>query len=371
MNPNKPIYLSPPYVGNEERELLLSAFDSNWIAPLGPHVDGFEKDFVDYLGSGYACALSSGTAGLHLALDILNVGAGDTVFVSDFTFIGSVSAVIHRGASPVFIGSGADWNLCPGALQEALNDAETLPKAVIVVDLYGRCADYDAIKAVLAPHGIPIIQDAAEAVGASYKGIPSGLQGEIGVFSFNGNKIITTSGGGLLVSANKKHVDRARFLATQARDPAIHYEHSTVGYNYRMSNLLAALGRAQLRRLPEKLERRKEIFSRYKEAFAELTEVVPMPSVKNGVENYWLSCFVLPTQKQRDEVITGLQKRQIESRPLWKPMHLQPVFANHRYVGDSTSEHLFSHGLCLPSGDLLSEEDQTEIIAVVKEVVEQ
>jgi len=356
----KRIYLSPPHMGLAERDLLLDAFDSNWIAPLGPHVDAFEREFCETIGVPYAAALSSGTAALHLALLMLGVGPGDDVIVSSFTFAATPNAVRYVGATPVFIDSdSSNWNMDPGLLREELESAAKrgkLPKAVVVVDLYGQCADFGPILEACERYGVPVVEDAAEALGASYRGKPAGSFGEIAVFSFNGNKIITTSGGGMLVSADRSLVERARHLATQARDQAPHYQHSEIGYNYRMSNLLAAVGRGQLRVLRDRVARKRNIFHFYRRVLGALPGVSFMPIAGYGEPNYWLTCILVdpgPFGATREDIRLALEKENIESRPVWKPMHWQPVFKDCRVRGGSVSEMIFRDGLCLPSGTAL------------------
>jgi dTDP-4-amino-4,6-dideoxygalactose transaminase len=366
------IYLSPPHVGQAERELLLDAFDSNWIAPLGPHVDAFEKELATLSRVKAAAALSSGTAGLHIALMLSGVEAGDTVFCSSFTFAATANPIRYCGATPVFIDSdAATWNMSPGLLEEALRAAAAanrLPKAVIVVDLYGQCADYEPILAICERYGVTVIEDAAEALGATYRGRPAGGFGAMGVLSFNGNKIITTSGGGMLLSNDETLIERARFLSTQARDTAPHYQHSTIGYNYRMSNLLAAVGRGQLRSLSDRVATRRGIFARYQEAFADAPGIGFMPEAPYGTSNRWLSCITVDPEEfgtDRETIRLALAGADIEARPLWKPMHLQPVFAECRMYGGSVSAGLFERGLCLPSGSSLSRGEQDEVIEIV------
>jgi dTDP-4-amino-4,6-dideoxygalactose transaminase len=366
------IYLSPPDVAFGERDLLLNAFDSNWIAPTGPHVTAFEEELAAYVGARAAAALSSGTAALHLALIVLGVSAGDEVIVSDLTFVASANVVRYVGALPVFVDADpATWTLDPGLLKTALRDRVgrgTLPKAVIAVDLYGQCADYDALRAVCADYGIPIIQDASEALGACYKGRPAGTQGDIGVFSFNGNKIITTSAGGMLVSNRPEWVEEARYLSAQARDPVVHYEHSRVGYNYRMSNLLAALGRGQLQGLGSKVEMRRATFEFYRLELGKLPGWQFMPEAGYGVSSRWLTCATLdPTPTaNRDAVCEALAREDIEARPVWKPMHLQPVYRDSPVYGGATAERLFRTGLCLPSGSSLTDADRHRVVSAAK-----
>lgn len=367
------IYLSPPDVGELERSYLLDAFDSNWIAPLGPHVDGFEDDFVALTGVPHAVALSSGTAGLHLALVQLGVGAGDEVVVPTLTFAATAFAVTYVGARPVFVDSERrTWNLDPDLLASFLEEraaAGRLPAAVVTVDLYGQCADYDAIVEICARHGVPIVEDAAEALGATWNGRAAGSFGVCGVFSFNGNKIITTSGGGMLVAADVAFTDAIRFRSTQARQPVPHYEHEVIGYNYRMSNLLAALGRAQLAGLRAKIEHRKAVSERYRAELADLPGWSFMPVDPRGNPNYWLTVAQIDPADAAVDAVTvmgGLQAERIESRPAWKPMHLQPVFGECEVVGGAVAAEIFDRGLCLPSGSSLSIDDQTRVIEAVR-----
>ena len=362
-------------MGAEERELLLAAFDSNWIAPLGPDVDAFEREVAERVGCAHAVALSSGTAGLHLALINLGVGAGDTVLCSSLTFAASANAIRYCGAEPVFVDSTSDtWNLDPALLVEELERSSRtgrLPRAAIVVDLYGQCADYAAIEAACARFDIPIIEDAAEALGATYGARSAGTFGEMGVLSFNGNKIITTSGGGMLLSHRKEHADRARHLATQARDPAPHYEHSHVGYNYRLSNLLAALGRGQLRALDQRIDRKKKINTFYRGAFEKRAGISFLENAAYGQSNQWLTCIQVDPEvfgATREEIRVALEQHDIESRPVWKPMHLQPIYRACRFVGSGVSNRLFERGLCLPSGASLTSDDLHRIVALVSDV---
>ena len=370
---NRRIYLSAPHVGDDERALLLDAFDSNWIAPLGPHVDAFETELAARTGTAHVAALASGTAALHLALRLLNVGRDDTVFVSSLTFCASANPVVYQGATPIFIDSDQSWNICPELLNHALDDAAkrgTLPKAIIVVDLYGQCADYDSILEMCGRYDVPVIEDAAEAFGAIYKGRAAGSFGSLSILSFNGNKIITTSGGGALLSKNKDWIERARFLATQAREPALHYEHTTVGYNYRLSNLLAAVGRGQLKMLDERIAQKRTIFSRYYEALHDVIGLEFMPEQANTIHTRWLTTVLIDPEKTwgvtRDDVHQALAQINVESRPVWKPMHLQPVFSNNRAYLNGTSERLFQLGLCLPSWTAMTKAEQTKIIDVIR-----
>ncbi|CAB4862085.1 unannotated protein [freshwater metagenome] len=362
------IFLSSPDVGLLEREALLRAFDSGWVAPAGPELDAFESDVAAITGWPGAVAMSSGTGALHLALLEQGVQPGNDVLVSSFTFAATANAVAYCGATPIFIDSDtATWNMSPQLLAEELAAAKRrnrLPAAVVVVDLYGQCADYDEIVPACHELGIPVVEDAAEALGATYKGRPAGALADTGVFSFNGNKIITTSGGGMFVSPDIDAASRVRHLATQARRPATHYEHTEIGYNYRLSNLLAALGRAQLQRLHVMSQRRLQINERYRELLAGVPGLSFMPIAPWGGWNGWLTCVVFDDVVARDAVQRALNDNDIESRPLWKPMHLQPVFAEASARVDGTSEYLFDHGMCLPSGSVLTD-DQIDFVATV------
>jgi len=357
-------------MGAEERALLLEAFDSNWIAPLGPHVDAFEREIAARVGIGAAAALSSGTAGLHLALLLLGVGAGDEVIVSDLTFAASANVVRYVGATPVFVDADeATWTMDPALLGEAIADGVRRgkpPKAIIAVDLYGQSADYDGLHAVADPHGIPIIQDASESLGATYRGRPAGVEGVFGVFSFNGNKILTTSGGGVLLSNDTAAIAEARLLASQARDPAPHYQHSKIGYNYRLSNLLAAIGRGQLRVLESRVAARRANFAWYRERLAARPGWSFMPEAPYGTCTRWLTCVTIDPAEaglDREAVRLALAADEIEARPLWKPMHLQPVFKDCRIHGGAVGRRLFELGLCLPSGSSLVEAERQRVMA--------
>ena len=362
-------------MGPDERSLLIDAFDSNWVAPLGPHVDGFEREFSEYVHVPHSCALSSGTAGLHLALMMLGVGRDDEVMTSSLTFAATANAITYVGAKPTFIDcERASWNMDPALLAQALDaraKAGKLPKAVVVVDLYGQCADFDPILAACARYDVPVIEDAAEGLGATYKGKSAGSFGAMAVFSFNGNKIITTGGGGMLVSFEKKHTDRARFLATQARDAAPHYQHSNVGYNYRLSNLLAAVGRGQLRVLEERVAQRRNNNAFYRKALGELPGVGFLPEAPWGRSTCWLSCITVDPASagvDREAIRVALGAKDIEARPVWKPMHLQPVFAECERVGGAVSAEFFERGLCLPSGSSLLPEERQEVVDLVRQV---
>lgn len=367
------IYLSPPDVGDGERKLLLDAFDSNWIAPLGPHVDAFEAELADCCDVGHAAALSSGTGSLHLALRMLGVAAGDDVLTATLTFAATANAISYVGAQPMFVDAdAATWQLDPNLLADELSrraSAGQLPAAVVTVDLYGQCADYDPILAACAEYEVPVIEDAAEALGASYRGKPAGSFGDMAVLSFNGNKIITTSGGGALLSDNEVLVARARFLATQARDPAPHYEHSEIGFNYRLSNLLAAVGRGQLASLGDKVAVRRRVNARYREELSDLPGIAFMPEADYGTATFWLTCMTVDHKAfgaTREDVRLALVEQEIEARPVWKPMHLQPVFADAPSIGGYVAADLFERGLCLPSGSSLTEAEQDEVVEIVR-----
>ncbi len=369
------IYLSPPEVGETERRMLLEAFDSNWIAPVGPDLDAFEQEMARRSGTAHAVGLSSGTAALHLALLLLGVGPGDEVLVPSFTFVATASAVTYLGATPVFVDCSPDnWTVDPALVAEALEDRARSgrpPRALVTVDLYGQTADYDALGSLCDRYGIPLVEDAAEALGATYRGRPAGSFGRFGVFSFNGNKIITTSGGGMLVSDRADLVDRARFLATQARDPFPHYEHSVLGFNYRLSNLLAALGRAQLLGLDSRIDRRRAIDARYRDALADAPGIEFMPVAGYGEPNWWLTCMTVDPGAfgaDREQIRLALEAEDIESRPTWKPLHLQPVFEGAPTVGGTVCATVFERGLCLPTGSALSPADQARVVEIVRSV---
>jgi dTDP-4-amino-4,6-dideoxygalactose transaminase len=365
------IYLSPPDVGPLERARLLEAFDSGWIAPLGPEVDAFEVELCRRLGGDlHGVALSSGTAGLHLGLIVAGVERGDVVLVSDLTFVATANAIRYVGAEPVFIDSDrSSWNMDPDLLATALEKYGKRVKAVVSVDLYGQCARYDRIEELCRSRGVPLLEDAAEALGADHGGRPAGTFGDAAVFSFNGNKIMTTSGGGMFVSADRAWAQRVRYLATQAREPLLHYEHVAVGYNYRLSNLLAAVGRAQLERLDELVERRRAIRREYVVALGELPGLDFMPELEGGRSNAWLTVLTVDPARfgcDRDVVIARLAAADIEARPLWKPMHQQPCFAGVARVGGEVADELFAGGLCLPSGSTLTLADQRRVCDLVR-----
>lgn len=372
------LYLSPPHMSGEEMDYLRDAFESNWIAPLGPHVDGFEQEFAELhglQGKETAAAVVSGTAALHLILRILKVGPGERVFCSNFTFCASVNPVLYQGAEPVFIDSELQsWNIDPDILEQELKKAaecSQLPKAVIVVHLYGQSADMDPILEICNRYKIPVIEDAAEALGAKYKGKLVGTMGRASIFSFNGNKIITTSGGGMLLSRDRNLISKSRFLATQARDPAPHYEHSEIGYNYRMSNLLAAVGRGQLKMLASRIEKRRKIFGIYQDKLGDLPGIDFMPEPEWSRGNRWLTCITVDPDEfgaDREDIRLALEKENIESRPLWKPMHMQPVFKDYQYAGGRVGKELFAKGLCLPSGTAMTDEDLERVCMVIRSV---
>ena len=367
------IYLSPPHVFGDEERLVAEAFASNWVAPLGPHVDAFEREMQAAVGVPHAVALSSGTAGLHLAMLLLGVDAGDTVICPTFTFSASANPICYQRATPVFVDCDRTWTMDPALLEDALKAGEGAgkrPKAVIAVDLYGQPADYGAIGGLCEKHGVPLVEDAAEALGAQYQGRMCGSFGRIGVLSFNGNKIITTSGGGMLLTHEQPLADGAKLLATQARDAAPHYEHSRIGYNYRLSNVLAAIGRAQLGSLGQRVARRREIFDRYVRDLGDLPGLAFMPEATYGRATRWLTCIVIDPQAfgaDREAVRLALEGEDIEARPAWKPMHMQPVFSGCRTHGGGVSEALFRDGLCLPSGSSLGGDEQSRVISVMRQ----
>lgn len=364
------IYLSPPELAGAELALLGDAIESNWIAPLGPHVDAFEAELAARLELPHALALSSGTAALHLALEVLGAGPGDEVWCSTLTFAATANAVRYVGATPVFVDSDRrTWNMDPDLLAEALGDAArrgALPRAVIAVDLYGQPAELEPIAAACRRHGVFLVEDAAEALGATYRDRPAGSFGDLAVLSFNGNKIITTSGGGALLGRERAWLDRARYLATQARSPVRHYEHEAIGYNYRLSNLLAAVGRAQLADLGRRVEARRATNRIYREALGGLAGWTFMPEAPDRRSTWWLSCATVGDHTRREALLDHLALLDIEARPIWKPMHLQPVFRGCRVIGGAVAEDLFARGLCLPSGSGLTAADRERVIEAVR-----
>lgn len=369
----KRIYLSCPTMHGEEQKFIKEAFDTNWVAPLGPNVNAFEKEMSEYTGAAHASALSAGTAAIHLSLRILGIGEGDIVFCPSLTFSATCNPIIYEKATPVFIDSEEEtWNMSPEALRRAFEKYPN-PKAVMVVHLYGTPAKLDEIMEICKEHRVPLIEDAAESLSSTYKGKHTGTFGKIGIYSFNGNKIITTSGGGMLVSDEEEITKKATFLATQARDAARFYQHSQIGYNYRMSNIVAGIGRGQLLHLEEHKAIKKKIYQQYKEAFADIPELTMNPLNKDGDANCWLSCVTIAKgcEVTPDMVMDALDKENAESRPIWKPMHLQPVFAEYDFItadgGDnSVAEDIFTRGLCLPSDIKNTQEDMELIISTVR-----
>ncbi|MBL3822347.1 aminotransferase class I/II-fold pyridoxal phosphate-dependent enzyme [Bacillus sp. BSL6] len=375
------IYLSSPHMSGNEQKYIKDAFDSNWIAPLGPNVDEFERELASFVGVKGGAAVSSGTAAIHLALRLLDVQKGDTVFCSSFTFVASANPIVYLGAEPVFIDSEPEtWNMSPQALAFALHDANKagkLPKAVILVHLYGQSAKVDEILSLCNQYDVPIIEDAAESLGSTYKGKASGTFGRFGIYSFNGNKIITTSGGGMLVSDDVEALEKARFLATQAKDPAPHYEHSKVGYNYRMSNILAGIGRGQLEVLEDRVRARRSVYKRYYKELSLIPGFYFMPELENTRSNRWLTTLTIDEKESAissGKLLRTLAEENIEARPMWKPLHLQPLFKGKKYYphskNEDMSQYLFQSGICLPSGSNMLEEDQQRVIQGILKAVE-
>ncbi|MDH4177187.1 MAG: aminotransferase class I/II-fold pyridoxal phosphate-dependent enzyme [Thermoleophilia bacterium] len=366
------IYLSPPHPSGRELELVADAIASNWLAPLGPHVDAFERELGALIDVPHVLALSSGTAALHLALTVLGVGPGDEVACSNLTFAASVNAIVYTGATPVLVDCDATWTIDPGLLDDALGDRRrrgAVVRAVVAVDLYGQCCDYRALREVCERHEVALVQDAAESLGATYEGEAAGRQGDLSALSFNGNKIVTTSGGGALASGHADLLAHARKLSTQAREPAPHYEHAEIGFNYRLSNVLAALGRAQLEVLADRVAARREINERYRSLLRGEPGVAFMPEAPYGTSNHWLTCVTIDPEAfgaDREQVRLALEDEDIEARPVWKPMHLQPVFSELRCYGGEASATLFDRGLCLPSGSALTAADQQRIVDVLR-----
>lgn len=373
------IFLSSPHMSGMEMKYINEAFESNWIAPLGPNVDAFEEEVASYVGVNGAAAVSSGTAAIHLALRLLNVQKGDTVFCSSLTFVACANPILYQGAEPVFIDSEPEtWNMSPTALQAALEDAASsnkLPKAIIIVNLYGQPAKMEELMAICKKYQVPIIEDAAESLGALYNGKASGTFGDFGIFSFNGNKIITTSGGGMLISNNLEALAKARYLATQARDPAPHYQHSELGYNYRMSNILAGIGRSQLEVLGDRVKARRTIFENYQKGLSHIPGITFMPELENTFSNRWLTALTISQEAGVSicEILSVLDSENIEARPVWKPLHLQPLFGKCKYYSHdknkSVSEELFLSGICLPSGSNMTPENQMRVIECIKKTL--
>jgi dTDP-4-amino-4,6-dideoxygalactose transaminase len=362
------IWLSSPHMSDEgyEMEYIKEAFDTNWIAPLGTNVNEFEKEVASYVGVKHAAALVSGTSAIHLALKAADVGEGDIVFCQSLTFSATANPIIYQNAKPVFIDSDYEtWNMCPKALEKAFEKYPEV-KAVVVVHLYGLSADMDKIVELCKKHNVVLIEDAAESLGTTYKGKETGSFGDYGIFSFNGNKIITTSGGGMLVSNNEERIQKARFWSTQARDQARHYQHSELGFNYRMSNVVAGIGRGQLKVLDKRVEKKRYIFEFYKRELGGLEGVKFMPINEWNEPNCWLSCMTLSGQVRPIDVMEALEKENIESRPVWKPMHMQPFFAKYDYVGGDVSEKLFENGVCLPSDTKVTDDDLNRICSIIK-----
>ncbi|MEK3854456.1 aminotransferase class I/II-fold pyridoxal phosphate-dependent enzyme [Cytobacillus sp. FSL H8-0458] len=373
----KRIYLSPPHMTGNEKKYINEAFESNWVAPLGPNVDRFEKELASYVGLEDAVAVSSGTAAIHLSLVLLGIKPEDKVFCSTLTFVATANPIIYMGATPVFIDSEPEtWNISPQALLRALREAEknnALPKAVIVVNLYGQSAKMKEIMEICENYNIPVIEDSAESLGSSYLGKKSGTFGKFGIYSFNGNKIITTSGGGMLVSKDIDALKEARNLAAQARDPVPYYLHSKIGYNYRMSNILAGIGRAQLANLDQRIEEKRDVFNRYKDELSNIEGIDFLPELQNTISNRWLTVAAINKEKlkiQPAQIIEALEEENIEARHIWKPLHTQPIFKGYEYYthseGCSVSEKLFDCGICLPSGSCMTVSEQDRVIDILK-----
>ena len=374
INMNDRIFLSPPHMSGKEQQYIAEVFEGNYIAPIGAFVNRFEESIKAYSGAQYTLALSSATAGLHLALRVLGVEKDDYVLASSFTFIGSVSPILYQNAKPLFVDSDESWNISPVLLKKAIKEAPKKPKALVLTHLYGQLCKLEEIIAICKEEGIYVIEDAAESLGASYKGKQSGTMGDMGVYSFNGNKILTTSGGGMLVSDNKAWIEKAKFLSTQAKEdflleePILHYEHKEFGYNYRMSNVLASIGVAQMEVLSDRVERRREIYKLYEKELFHIEEIHFMPELEHSSGNRWLTTLTFENTNPKD-IIAALEKENIESRPLWKPMHMQPLFKDALVVEDGTSQKLFSQGICLPSGSSMSDEDVLSVCEIVKRVL--
>ena len=364
------IWLSSPHMSDEgyEQEYIKEAFDTNWIAPLGPNVNGFEEELAAKVGAKHAAALSAGTAAIQMALKAAGVEQGDIVFCQDLTFSATANPIIYQNATPVFIDSNFEtWNMDPGALEAAFEKYPEV-KAVLVVHLYGLSADMDPIVELCKKHNVTLIEDAAESLGTTYKGKYTGTFGDYGIFSFNGNKIITTSGGGMLVSDNEERIAKVRFWSTQAREKARHYQHEEIGYNYRMSNIVAGIGRGQLKVLDQRVAKKKYIFEFYKRELGELEGIKFMPVNEWNEPNYWLSCITLNGDVKPIDIMEALEKENIESRPIWKPMHIQPVFDKYDFIGEGVSEKIFESGVCLPSDTKMTDEDLNRVCDVIKEL---
>ncbi len=362
------IFLSPPHMSGKEQQYIAEVFESNYIAPLGEFVNRFEKSIRDYTGVKYAVALSSATAGLHLALRVLGVEKDDYVLASSFTFIGSVNAILYQNAKPIFVDSDESWNISPILLKQAIKKAPKKPKALIITHLYGQLCKLDEIVDICKKEGIYLIEDAAESLGASYDGKQSGSMGDMSVYSFNGNKILTTSGGGMLVSDNEVWIKKAKFLSTQAKEDFLHYEHREVGYNYRMSNVLAAIGVAQMEVLSQRVDRRRDIYKLYKKKLSAIEEITFMPEIDNSRGNRWLTTMLL-AKANPQTLIDVLAKENMESRLLWKPMHMQPLFKDAMVIEDGTSQRFFQTGICLPSGSSMSDADVLRVCSIIKKVI--
>lgn len=371
------IWLSSPHIGHSEKKFVEDAFTTNWVAPLGPNVDGFEADLSQYTGVAHTAVLSSGTAALHLALIILDVQKDDVVLCQSFTFSATANPIVYQGATPVFIDSEEEtWNMDPVLLEQSIQHYLSInkkPKAIIPVHLYGMPAKLDEIIRIAKQYEIPVIEDAAEALGSAYHNKPCGAFGDLSILSFNGNKIITTSSGGALLSANGEWIKKARFLSTQARDAAPHYQHSHIGYNYRMSNVLAGIGRGQMQVLPERIDQRRNNYAFYKDSFKDVPGISFQPETIGNFSNRWLTCILVDPKKTngitREDIRLHLEKDNIESRPLWKPMHLQPIFKDAPYFGNDVSGKLFEQGLCLPSGSNLLPNDLERVAVKIKQIL--
>ena len=363
---NKRIFLSAPHMSGNELKYIEKVFESNYIAPLGEYVNKFEDSIKNYTKSENALAVTSGTAAIHLALRVLGIKEGDDVLASTFTFIGSINAILYQGANPIFIDSDKQtWNLCPKLLNKYLCESDKKPKALIVTHLYGQCANIEKIADICNLHGVYLIEDAAESLGATYKGKHTGTFGDFGIYSFNGNKILTTSGGGMLVSSNKEWIEKAKFYSTQAKEPYIHYEHLEYGYNYRMSNVLAAIGVGQMEVIEDRVAKKREIFEWYKEFLGNIKEISFMPELENSRGNRWLTAINFE-KSDYNKIMKALDEVNVESRPLWKPMHMQKLFENSKSILNGVSEELFSKGLCLASSTTMTKDDVKMICEVIK-----